>query len=235
MKDLELTCTLRNNRLKERRDILGLTRKALAEAAGIYGGTYGLLEGLKMDPQTKKGAWRKATTQLATFFQTTEEDLFPTAVRRVRTPQAVRKLDARDVESLLSDNQKRLLLPPDELATEREAQEAIKDQLRSLTVREETVLRARFGLDDGTDMSLAEVGERLGVQQERVRQIEAEALRKLRHPSRANRLDPEAATRMEQAQAKQKAEAEAEWERERAAYERSPEGQRELRRMEGGR
>ena len=60
--------------------------------------------------------------------------------------------------------------------------------LKSLTPREERVLTLRFGLDDGQPRTLEELGREFNVTRERIRQIEAKALRKLRHPSRAKRL-----------------------------------------------
>lgn len=66
--------------------------------------------------------------------------------------------------------------------------EQLQDVLDSLTEREENVLRLRFGLDDGRARTLEEVGKVFGVTRERIRQIEAKALRKLRHPSRSKRL-----------------------------------------------
>ena len=60
--------------------------------------------------------------------------------------------------------------------------------LRSLSPREETVIKMRFGLGDGSEHTLEEVGQRFAVTRERIRQIEAKALRKLRHPSRSRRL-----------------------------------------------
>ena len=66
--------------------------------------------------------------------------------------------------------------------------EQLEDVLDTLTDREENVLRLRFGLDDGRTRTLEEVGEVFGVTRERIRQIEAKALRKLRHPSRSKRL-----------------------------------------------
>ena len=64
----------------------------------------------------------------------------------------------------------------------------ISDVLLTLTEREEQVLRLRFGLDDGSCKTLEEVGQMFGVTRERIRQIEAKALRKLRHPSRSRKL-----------------------------------------------
>lgn len=66
--------------------------------------------------------------------------------------------------------------------------EQLEDVLDTLTEREENVLRLRFGLDDGRTRTLEEVGQVFGVTRERIRQIEAKALRKLRHPSRSKRL-----------------------------------------------
>jgi len=64
------------------------------------------------------------------------------------------------------------------------------DVLTSLTPREELVLRMRFGVGDGSEHTLEEVGRSFNVTRERIRQIESKALRKLRHPSRASRLKP---------------------------------------------
>ncbi|MGM0124514.1 RNA polymerase sigma factor SigA [Enterococcus sp. AZ194] len=66
--------------------------------------------------------------------------------------------------------------------------EQLEDVLDTLTDREENVLRLRFGLDDGRTRTLEEVGKVFGVTRERIRQIEAKALRKLRHPSRSKQL-----------------------------------------------
>ena len=62
------------------------------------------------------------------------------------------------------------------------------DVLSSLTPRERKVLELRFGLEDGRSRTLEEVGREFNVTRERIRQIEAKALRKLRHPSRSRKL-----------------------------------------------
>jgi RNA polymerase primary sigma factor len=77
---------------------------------------------------------------------------------------------------------------PVDLATQKLLQEQVDSVLASLTNRERRVLQLRFGLDDGHPRTLEEVGKEFGVTRERIRQIEAKALRKLRHPSRSKKL-----------------------------------------------
>ena len=77
---------------------------------------------------------------------------------------------------------------PMEAAAQELLKEQLDDMLDTLTEREENVLRLRYGLDDGKSRTLEEVGQVFGVTRERIRQIEAKALRKLRHPSRSKRL-----------------------------------------------
>ena len=66
--------------------------------------------------------------------------------------------------------------------------EQLEEVLETLTIREKRVLELRFGLEDGRSRTLEEVGQHFGVTRERIRQIEAKALRKLRHPSRSKKL-----------------------------------------------
>ena len=79
-------------------------------------------------------------------------------------------------------------MSPEEYATNEILKEEIKNVLMTLQEREQEVLELRFGLVDGTSHTLEEVGKKFNVTRERIRQIEAKALRKLRHPSRAKKL-----------------------------------------------
>jgi RNA polymerase primary sigma factor len=79
-------------------------------------------------------------------------------------------------------------LPPVDIASKQLLKEQIEDVLTTLTPREKRVLELRFGLEDGRSRTLEEVGVEFNVTRERIRQIEAKALRKLRHPSRSRKL-----------------------------------------------
>ena len=79
-------------------------------------------------------------------------------------------------------------LAPVEAAIDASRRDVVKEILDSLTPREAKVLRMRFGIEMNTDHTLEEVGKQFDVTRERIRQIEAKALRKLRHPSRSDQL-----------------------------------------------
>jgi RNA polymerase primary sigma factor len=80
------------------------------------------------------------------------------------------------------------IVSPVESSTNIGLMETVRDVLAGLTPREAKVLRMRFGIDMNTDHTLEEVGKQFDVTRERIRQIEAKALRKLRHPSRSEQL-----------------------------------------------
>jgi RNA polymerase primary sigma factor len=79
-------------------------------------------------------------------------------------------------------------MAPSDAATYASLRDVTKEVLDTLTPREAKVLRMRFGIEMSTDHTLEEVGKQFDVTRERIRQIEAKALRKLRHPSRSERL-----------------------------------------------
>ncbi len=79
-------------------------------------------------------------------------------------------------------------MSPTEAMIRLNLKEQTAEVLRTLSPREEKIVRMRFGLEDGSEHTLEEVGQAFQVTRERIRQIEAKALRKLRHPSRSRRL-----------------------------------------------
>lgn len=123
----------------------------------------------------------------------TEMDMSPEKVREIQKiaqePVSLETPIGEEDDSHLGD-----FIPDDDALAPADAaayellKEQLEDVLDTLTEREENVLRLRFGLDDGRTRTLEEVGKVFGVTRERIRQIEAKALRKLRHPSRSKRL-----------------------------------------------
>jgi RNA polymerase primary sigma factor len=89
------------------------------------------------------------------------------------------------LESFLEDKS---VVSPSEAAIGLDLKEQTESMLKTLTPREERIIKMRFGLHDGSEHTLEEVGNSFAVTRERIRQIEAKALRKLRHPSRSNKL-----------------------------------------------
>ena len=79
-------------------------------------------------------------------------------------------------------------ISPSDEAINLNLKEQIASVLKTLTPREEKIIKMRFGLEDGSEHTLEEVGQSFAVTRERIRQIEAKALRKLRHPSRSRKL-----------------------------------------------
>lgn len=126
--------------------------------------------------------------EIAERMQTTPERIGQ-LVSIAQQPSSLEKPLGDDGDTSLAD-----FLPdrdspePAEIATSHILGEEMRDVLKSLTPREERILQLRYGLKDGQAHTLEEVGEKLGYTRERIRQIEREALRKLRHPSRSRNL-----------------------------------------------
>mgnify|MGYP003762274579 CR=1 FL=1 len=122
-----------------------------------------------------------------------EMELTPEKVREIlkiaQEPVSLETPIGEEDDSHLGDfiEDQEVTSPSDHAAYEL-LKEQLEDVLDTLTDREENVLRLRFGLDDGRTRTLEEVGKVFGVTRERIRQIEAKALRKLRHPSRSKQL-----------------------------------------------
>ncbi|HLG50429.1 MAG TPA: sigma-70 family RNA polymerase sigma factor [Chloroflexota bacterium] len=111
------------------------------------------------------------------------------AVKVARQPVSLEAPIGEEEDNHLGDLLPDMSSPaPVEVATQKLLQEQVENVLASLTNRERRVLQLRFGLDDGHPRTLEEVGKEFGVTRERIRQIEAKALRKLRHPSRSKKL-----------------------------------------------
>jgi len=117
------------------------------------------------------------------------EDKFGKCLRLQKSLFLSKHLSAKTMTPIWAiSSRDSLTQSPLDAATNEGLRESIRDILNSLTPREAQVLRMRFGIDLGTDHTLEEVGKQFDVTRERIRQIEAKALRKLRHPSRSEIL-----------------------------------------------
>ncbi|KHD11166.1 RNA polymerase subunit sigma-70 [Candidatus Thiomargarita nelsonii] len=132
---------------------------------------------------------RDATPEeLAASLEITEEKVRK-VLRISKEPISMETPIGDDEESHLGDFiEDTSMTPPVDAATFEGLRRATHDMLQGLTSREAKVLRMRFGIDMNTDHTLEEVGKQFDVTRERIRQIEAKALRKLRHPSRSERM-----------------------------------------------
>jgi RNA polymerase primary sigma factor len=112
-----------------------------------------------------------------------------TVVRIRQTPISLETPIGEEGDSPLSEFiEDRAAISPAEAVINGDLKHQTAKMLRTLTPREEKIIKMRFGLDDGLEHTLEEVGQCFAVTRERIRQIEAKALRKLRHPSRSRRL-----------------------------------------------
>jgi RNA polymerase primary sigma factor len=129
---------------------------------------------------------------------TTEElaarmELSPSKIRRImrvaQEPVSLQTPVGEEEESSLGDFivDSRMTSPSDAMLN-MHLREQTAEVLKTLSPREEKIVKMRFGLQDGSEHTLEEVGQNFAVTRERIRQIEAKALRKLRHPSRSCRL-----------------------------------------------
>ncbi len=135
-----------------------------------------LAEGRPLNP-TQKRALRRATAKVRNI------------IRMAQEPMSLETPVGNEENSFLGDFIKDETAPaPVDAATQQLLREQVEEILEELNERERKVLEMRFGLIDGRNRTLEEVGNEFGVTRERIRQIEAKALRKLRHPQRSRKL-----------------------------------------------
>jgi DNA-directed RNA polymerase sigma subunit (sigma70/sigma32) len=161
------------------------TAADLSRSCGVDQATIGLFLNLLNTPIGRKGDWKPSIMKIAEALNVVPEMLFPEQhlSKALTKNKAEIEMDLEDMEQLTSGISSEMVADrTDDAQTEME--DLLRKKIRTLTEREEACLSMRFGLDSEGPMILDDVGAKLGVGRERVRQIEAKALRKLRHPSR---------------------------------------------------
>ena len=133
-------------------------------------------QGQPLDPALER-RWRRAASKVRRIIRITQE------------PMSLETPIGSEENSYLGDFiEDETVLGPVDAASKQLLKEQLNEILESLSERERKVLEMRFGLSDGQGRTLEEVGAKFGVTRERIRQIEAKALRKLRHPIRSRKL-----------------------------------------------
>ena len=186
---VQLRLLTRNIRLVDARKARGMIQLDMARAAGIKIFRFQCIENLKVVPTVEE------ICKIACLLEKPTDYLFPEALlsaveagvfsRRKAELAAPQIISLTEAQGLITDGG---LDAVEEKIGRELLVEQVREAIDTLTPREQGVIRLRFGLVDGRCHSLEEVGPKFNVTKERIRQIEAKALRKLRHPSRARKL-----------------------------------------------
>jgi RNA polymerase sigma factor (sigma-70 family) len=189
MKDYRLELTLRNNRILTRMKELGYyTAADLGRATGMSLTTILGLINMTAPAINKFNEWKPGALKLAEFLCAEPDDLWTGVQRKMALKRNKKEIEfaEEEISGFIEDNDKN---NPEALAINNEMSERINEALTTLTPREEQVIRLRFGMKPYyREHTLDKVGEKLDITKERVRCIEAKALRKLKHPSRMKHI-----------------------------------------------
>lgn len=199
MKEFEVELKIRNNRLKERREALGLSAPKLCKKLRLPYSMYLHLENLSplgrpfVTPKSKGpahagrvGDWKPWVKKLARFYKTTPAELFPESVFAVGLNKVTKKVNGADVAPLLSGACDRLLPAEvcedtDELLIKKEELENILRMVdNEITPRERAIIMHRTGIGDADELTLDEIGKKYDLSRERVRQLEQRGYSKIR-------------------------------------------------------
>ena len=162
---------------------------AFARATGMTASSVGRYVLLKEPAIDRWGKWRKSVEKMAQVLKCLPEDLFPPQHidKALKNSKASFEADINEVAGFLASNNDASKTALDYITSE-EAQRQIANSFSDLTAREERILRLRYGFDSPEDLTYQQIGDQFGVQRERIRQLEAKALRKLKHPKRSKDL-----------------------------------------------
>jgi len=196
---IRIIARFKNDNLRQARLNAGLTIEEISKMLGMNKVEYYAWEGFRrypFSPDKETDNLRQIKSQerakkLEKILKMPYEDLFPIEYR-----QAVNLKLGKPIEKIFehlelpeSYIEKNLLLPsPEDIYEKIELKEITKKALEFLTEREAKVLKMRFGLEDENEHTLEEIGRQFKLSKERIREIEAKALRKLKHPIRWRKL-----------------------------------------------
>jgi DNA-binding XRE family transcriptional regulator len=190
VKEFRVLVKVRNNRLIQRREELGLSAPRLAEKMGVNYHSYVQLESMKDSPLDSAGEWRAIAVTIAEFHAVSLDELFPEAVQQIRQASAMRLMDGGELAALASGEFRQTeALMPDEIVARKQLVESTREALDKLSPRKAKAMKLRFGFNGNEPATIRTVGNQLGgICVERSRQIIEDGLRRLRHPSISKQL-----------------------------------------------
>lgn len=189
MSDVRVIVRFRNDLLERLIEESGKTIKQICDEIQVSMGYLYDIKALRTNPLRNDGEYRATAERIAKYFRLTPDILFPDEIYSMTFPPKLEKaIPASRIACFVSSNATVRALPPHELAEASEMKSVLKKLLGNLTPREQRVLQMRFGLDGDNEHTLDDVAQDLDVSRERIRQIEAKALRKLRHPRNTKTL-----------------------------------------------
>lgn len=182
MKDYYATLRIQQGRLKAAMQELGIeTATELSLRAGVTQSYVGKMLNFRLSPRAVNGEWRKATLAICKALGSEPSELFPEHLDHEIPTNRI----ASFVEHAQLSGRETLQLEPGDELQQTEMEQTIDEVLGTLTDRERNVLKARFW----ENKSLEDIGKTQGVGEESIRLVEAKALRKLRHPTRLEKLN----------------------------------------------
>lgn len=143
---------------------------------------------MKISPLMSNGKFRVQIEKAADILECMPEDLFTEKQldMAIKTNKHCLLVNEAEMKYMLETNQPQKML--EQTVHDEQKNKLLEETLKSIPLKEQKILRLRFGLDDGIEHTLEEIGQEFGCTRTRIRQIEARALRRLRHPSKSDPL-----------------------------------------------